>query len=614
MKKKKDTAFLMKCLKEIWKCEPSSLLMAFGFAVMEAMIPLGASVLSALLVDGVEAGYDYEKLVYMAMAGVVILFMMNVIRGKMYRCGLPHSEYCNDLIEWKFDDKNMKMDYAQLDSADAARIRARIRNDYDWGCGAYYMIPQFQRCCTGATGIALSILIMLPILLKGNFWKYRSTLLFFLAVLIVACISAAFERRTYLTKERLKDSYDQCTSRSNYLLRGGITYREGKDIRIYGAQPLIKSALREKERDDMVEKESCLEQRAGILDGAASGILMGGAYLFIVLRALSGVLTAGSVVLFASAIYRFSENLKIFSKSRSEILMNARRMESSFAYLELPELLEKGNKTIREGNGTGEIEFVDVSFKYPGTSQPALSHVSFNLHSGKKIAVVGMNGSGKTTLVKLLCRMYDPDEGKILLNGISIREYSYAEYMKQFAVVFQDFKLLSRPLGENVAAAGAYSSERVEKCLKKAGFEDRLSKMDKGIQTYLYRDIDEEGVEVSGGEAQKIALARALYKDAPFVVLDEPTAALDPISEHEIYSGFHRLVGEKTAIFISHRLSSCRFCDEILVFDEGKLIQRGSHKELLMDKNGKYSEMWNAQAKYYEESATKSIEKQEQKG
>lgn len=230
-----------------------------------------------------------------------------------------------------------------------------------------------------------------------------------------------------------------------------------------------------------------------------------------------------------------------------------------------------------------------------------MSHVSFRLHPGEKTAVVGMNGSGKTTLVKLLCRLYDPSEGSILLNGTDIREYEYEEYMRLFSVVFQDFKLLAQPLGENVAAAQEYQQERVWECLKKAGFAARLERMKKGLATSLYRDLDEEGVEVSGGEAQKIALARALYKDAPIVVLDEPTAALDPISEHEIYSGFHRLIGDKTAVFISHRLSSCRFCDYILVFHEGELVQRGNHEELLKEDKGKYAVMWQAQARYYEE-------------
>ena len=211
-----------------------------------------------------------------------------------------------------------------------------------------------------------------------------------------------------------------------------------------------------------------------------------------------------------------------------------------------------------------------------------------------------MNGSGKTTFIKLLCRLYDPTEGKILLNGIDIQKYNYEEYMGIFSVVFQDFKLFSFSLGQNIAANADYDKARVEYCLKKAGFGERLAQMPNGTDTCLYKDFSENGVEISGGEAQKIALARALYKDAPFIVLDEPTSALDPVAEAEVYSKFNEIVGQKTAIYISHRLSSCWFCDEIIVFDHGLIIQRGSHDDLVADEKGKYAELWRAQAQYYE--------------
>jgi ATP-binding cassette subfamily B protein len=202
-------------------------------------------------------------------------------------------------------------------------------------------------------------------------------------------------------------------------------------------------------------------------------------------------------------------------------------------------------------------------------------------------------------MIKLLCRLYDPTEGEITLNGIDIKKYEYAEYLNIFSVVFQDFKLFSFPLGQNVAASVEYDNTQAEKCLEMAGFKDRYKEMQKGLDTPMYKDFDEDGVEISGGEAQKIALARALYKNAPFIILDEPTAALDPIAEFEIYTKFNEIVGDKTTIYISHRLSSCRFCDDIAVFHEGQLIQRGNHDTLIADTSGKYNELWNAQAQYY---------------
>lgn len=188
-----------------------------------------------------------------------------------------------------------------------------------------------------------------------------------------------------------------------------------------------------------------------------------------------------------------------------------------------------------------------------------------------------------------------------LLNGIDIRKYRYDDYRNIFSVVFQEFQLICLPLGNNVAGSMTYDRERAKKALIDAGFGDRLASMGKGLDTMIYKNLSEDGVDVSGGEAQKIAIARALYKDAPFIILDEPTAALDPIAEAEIYEKFDKIAGDKTAVYISHRLSSCKFCDEIAVFHEGAVIQQGTHDELLADTNGKYYELWNAQAQYYTE-------------
>ena len=240
-----------------------------------------------------------------------------------------------------------------------------------------------------------------------------------------------------------------------------------------------------------------------------------------------------------------------------------------------------------------------MSFRYPGRVDWALKNVSMKFKVGRRLAIVGENGSGKTTFIKLLCRLYDPQEGEILLNGIDIRKYNYRDYMQIFSVVFQDFQLLSQPLGENVAGSAKYDRARATKALMDAGFGDRLAAMPKGLDTMLYKDFAEDGVEVSGGEAQKIAIARALYKDAPFIILDEPTAALDPIAEAEIYEKFNAISGDRTAIYISHRLSSCRFCDEIAVFSDGQVIQQGTHETLLAQETGKYAELWHAQAQYY---------------
>jgi ATP-binding cassette subfamily B protein len=245
------------------------------------------------------------------------------------------------------------------------------------------------------------------------------------------------------------------------------------------------------------------------------------------------------------------------------------------------------------------IEFRSVSFKYSEADNYALKNINLIINNEQRLAIVGMNGSGKTTLIKLLCRLYVPTEGEITINGININEYEYADYLRVFSVVLQDFKLLAFTLGQNVATSTDVDEERVINSLKKVGFAERLVSLKEGINTPLYKDFEKEGIEISGGEAQKIALARALYKDSTIIALDEPAAALDPLAELEIYTMFDKIVENKTAFYISHRLSSCRLCDKVAVFHKGELIQFDSHDNLLKDKNGKYYELWEAQIQYY---------------
>ena len=249
-------------------------------------------------------------------------------------------------------------------------------------------------------------------------------------------------------------------------------------------------------------------------------------------------------------------------------------------------------------SGGFDIEFKDVSFKYPGAENYALKNVNLKIKNGEHLAVVGRNGSGKTTFIKLMCRLYDVTDGEILLNGENIKEYTKDSIIKLYSVVFQDFKIFSVSLKDNVCANSDFESDRFYTCLENADIKERAERLPNKENTYLYKDLDENGVEISGGEAQKLALARALYKDAPVVILDEPTAALDPIAENEIYTRFNTFVQGKTAIYISHRLSSCAFCDRIAVFDKAELVENGTHKKLI-DINGTYAKLWDAQAKYY---------------
>ena len=392
-----------------------------------------------------------------------------------------------------------------------------------------------------------------------------------------------------------------------YYLWRPQNYHHGKDIRIFGVKPLINQKLQRDNDIKQVWTKKLIRNgmESGFSANFSTGLLQLFSYLFVVIRAAARALTIGNVVQYAGIIYRFSQSLSSAFSAMEEFSVAANRQLSTLEYLNVEDVLKKGTLPVEKrafcdgGDNEYEIEFRDVSFRYPGSETYALRNVSIKFRVGECLAVVGMNGSGKTTFIKLLCRLYDPTEGEILLNGIDIRKYDYNEYLSIFSVVFQDFKLFSFSLGQNVAASVEVDNDRAISCLKKAGFGDRLQNLPKGLDTCLYKDFEEDGVEISGGEAQKIALARALYKNAPFIILDEPTAALDPVAEYEVYSKFNEIVGDKTAVYISHRLSSCRFCDDIVVFDNGQIIQRGSHDQLLAEQSGKYHELWFAQAQYY---------------
>lgn len=376
-------------------------------------------------------------------------------------------------------------------------------------------------------------------------------------------------------------------------------YKTGKDVRLYDMD-LAKNAG-EKYKENMYYVYSSFWAKLGrgnIIAEILSSILSVTIFMFVGMKALYGAISIGEIMLYIGAINNISKNSTEIVKSLSLIIPSDIYREKLFRFMDLNNF--KGNKEVKvnkELHDKCEIEFKNVSFKYPDTDKYVLKNVSLKFKVGEKLAIVGMNGSGKTTLIKLLLGLYEPTEGKINLNGENIKSYKYDDYLDIFSVVFQDFKLSSLTLGENVATSMEYDEDEVKDALKKVGLSKFLERND--LSTYLYREFDENGVEVSGGEAQKIAMARAIYKKGSFFVLDEPTAALDPISEQEIYSKFNTLIGDKTAVYISHRLSSCRFCDNICVLNEGRIVQYGSHEDLVADDSGKYYELWTSQAKYY---------------
>nr|WP_307991579.1 ABC transporter ATP-binding protein [uncultured Niameybacter sp.] len=604
-----DLHKLKKTLKMAYEMDRQAVLLTLISSLLCAIRPYIGIVTSAMVLDGLSLGRGYKEVVGTALMGVSFVGILTLVDGFVAKKKSVRVNVGVKRFDMERSKKTLVMDYEQLESPVAQEIRNRIKNDNNWGAGFNSVFWQLSYILDSAFKSIIGFIILLPLFQNKRFFINWTVVLLLLGFVSMMPIVGAFNIK-YVNKKmaQLLEAYTQLKVYFGYFLwQGGLDYKAGKDVRIYGIKPLIQKYLENEEQveNEQIKKVSRIHALGECSQAISTGVLQGGAYILVVIRAVSGALSVGDIVKYATTIYTFTKNLLDLVNGMSQFLLTTQRQQSTLEYINLPSERHKGTLPVeKRDDHEYDIEFCGVSFKYPGSEQYVLKNLSFKLHKGKKLAVVGMNGSGKTTMIKLLCRLYDPTEGTILLNGIDIKKYDYREYISLFSVVFQDFKLFSFSLGQNIATDRNYDVQKVLACIEKVGFKHRFEDMPQGMETPLYSDYAENGVEISGGEAQKLALARALYKDAPFIVLDEPTAALDPIAEFEIYTRFNQMVGDKTAIYISHRLASCKFCDEIVVFHKGQLLQRGSHETLLADTNNKYYALWQAQAQYYvDESA-----------
>ena len=609
-------AMHIRAIKELHSVTPKYFPLLTLYCVFNAITPYITVFFSAQILKELAILRRADVLWQWVNVGVLSVGIVAVAKAMLYR---RYNTLHNDLWGRKeilFIHKMFSLDFSELDKQENHDLRAQIQQNENWsGWGLMQVVEPYTGAVTSVigllSGIALTVSLFTSPVPESAGWLTvlnNPVFILILAVLMVA-VSILAGRLSAKSMDCWSDFAEEATFGNRLFGHFGFIGQDKErsiDIRMNNQQNLV-SAYWNTNSSFGVDGPfgRAAMGKMGVyasLGVCITTLITGFIYVFTCLKAWGGAFDVGSITQYVGAATAMVANVFTLTGLLGMIKTNTPYLEKTFEFLDIPNAMYQGSLTTEKRTDRQyEVEFKDVSFKYPGSDIWALRHVNMKFKVGKRLAIVGENGSGKTTFIKLLCRLYDPQEGQILLNGIDIRKYRYDDYMNIFSVVFQDFQLICQPLGNNVSGSMEYDRERVHKALVDAGFGDRLASMEKGLDTMIFKNLSEDGVDVSGGEAQKIAIARALYKDAPFIILDEPTAALDPIAEAEIYSKFNDIAGDKTAIYISHRLSSCKFCDEIAVFHEGAVIQHGTHAELVADENGKYHELWNAQAQYYTE-------------
>ena len=613
---RRAAAVHLRAIRELHRVTPQHFPVLTLYCLFGAITPYVTVFFSARVLTELATLRRAEILWRWVLAGVLCTGFAAVAKAALHR-------RCNTLLndlygrkEMLFVHKIFRLDYSELDKQENHDLREQIKQNEQWSGWGLMHVPQlYSSAVTGILGLLSGTVLTVslftaPVPSSAGWLVVLNNPIFVLVlaagILVISILAGRLSARAM---QCWGDFSEEATFGNRRFAHFGFLGRDKRraiDIRMNDQQRLVRAYW----------SGGSVFGVHGVFAKAARGkmgvyaslgvcittLTTGMIYLFTCLKALGGAFDVGSCTQYIGAATAMVANVFALTDMIGTLKANTPYLEKTFAFLDIPNSMYQGSLTTeKRSDRRYEVEFRDVSFRYPGSDIWALRHVNMKFKVGKRLAIVGENGSGKTTFIKLLCRLYDPQEGQILLNGIDIRKYRYDDYMGIFSVVFQDFQLICQPLGNNVAGSMEYDRDRAKKALIDAGFADRLAAMEKGLDTMLYKNLSEDGVEVSGGEAQKIAIARALYKDAPFIILDEPTAALDPIAEAEIYSKFDEIAGDKTAVYISHRLSSCKFCDEIAVFHEGAVVQQGSHAELLADRGGKYYALWNAQAQYYTE-------------
>lgn len=604
MKKMKTIFF---AFKEINKLEKRLIPTSVTVAVVMAVMPFVNIWFTSKIIDLLDTGAGMKELaLYIGLAvgiNLVLFFLNNFFNDMffMYRSLMYNKELQS------ISAKLFKIEYQKLEDGDFKELVHKHSEAQDRVFSSFVQFMWMMRdFISGALTLIISIIIVIP-LFKIGFTKTGETyfekpvflLTIFAAIAVMVVIILVVAMKMNKAWFKASDEYSRLDRMFYYFLNMFSDYNTGKEIRLYKEQNMIEHTATDvllTDGEKLLKKVSLNSAKSSSFVAILGAVVGFGIYLFIGVKGLYGLFGIGSLVLYCGSFMQIINGIMKMAATFGKTEEMVPLVNYYFDIMNTKDEMQYGDKVL--DTTEFELEFKNVSFRYPDAENYSLKNINIKIKNGEHLAVVGRNGSGKTTFIKLMCRLYDVTDGEILINGTNIKDYTKESIIQLYSVVFQDFKIFSLPLNDNVCAGKEHDKDKLYNCLEQANIKERTESLPNKDNTILYKDMDKAGVEISGGEAQKLALARALYKDSPVVILDEPTASLDPIAENEIYSRFNSFTQNKTAIYISHRLSSCVFCNRIAVFDKAELVETGTHNELL-NNSGKYSELWNAQAQYY---------------
>lgn len=597
----KDIWFCTKYFaKFAWKHLPIYYLYILMSVIISTAGPFVSIIGSKYLIN--EIVYEQNRNMNMIIFWVAFICIGTYIHVVGNKFANEKQNYCNDrfdrMLHMEISSNTMKMKFEYTENSE-------MLDSINKAGRAFEQTNLIQGLTDGIVGLLSNILVLagvIYIVVKCSVWLIIPVLLSFV-------VNTYITMKTTKIKEQYFSEAMEMDRVVDYYIDELTTGEYAKDIRIYHSDDMIIDNQKKQSNgiynlSKKSEMKIWNKDKVAVTTTEVCDIVV---YIILGINTLTEKITVGDFSSLVQAILKFTEALNGISRGLLELKYTASVLKYYIDYIEQAEIdrkyEESKNAVVPNINNGVSIEFKNVSFKYPNTDVYILKNINTIIHSGEHLSIVGKNGAGKTTFIKLLCRLYEVTEGEILVNGVNINAIEYSKYLDLLSVVFQDYKLMAFSIKDNIdMGQNKYPDveNKINELCEIVEIDSWINSLKDKQNTNLYKMFDESGIEPSGGQAQKLAIVRALYKDSPIVVLDEPTAALDPIAEFEVYNNFDKLVGGKTAVYISHRLSSCRFCDRIIVFDGGTIIEDGSHDKLKENPKGFYYNMYNTQAKHYQ--------------